>query len=372
MSDLIARRLKYAREKPGLTPAELANKFGFNDRQTLAAIEAGQRKITADELVRALDIFKLDLDFFTDSLRLVGEGNFNWRASRRTEASLLDQFEDKAGRWIALYRKLGEKADNPASPLQARLALTETSSFEQAWDAADALARAWQLGEIPALGLEAAIEKHLGALVLYVVAPAGISGAACQLPGLNTILINRNEPEGRRHFDLAHECFHLLTWEQMTPAHRETINGDYRGKGRLKRIEQLADNFAGALLMPQRVLTVRWQSRAADGDPHDWLNDTATELCVSAQALKWRMFYLGLLSKADLLDIDDDKLTANGQPMQKQPKPRLFSEEFAQRLHSGLLRGDLSVRRAGSLLGMTFEDMEEFFESYELPAPFDL
>ncbi len=372
MSDVIARRLKYAREKSGLTQAQLAKRFGFKDRQTLAAIEAGQRKITAEELVRALDIFKLDLDFFTDSLRLVGEGAFNWRANHEASASLLDEFEDKAGRWIALYRKLGEKADRAASPLQVRLPLTQKSSFEQAWDAAEALLREWELGAIPALELEGAIKTHLGALVLYVDAPLGISGAACQLPGLNTILINRNEPEGRRYFDLAHECFHLLTWEQMTPAHREAINGDYHGKGRQKRIEQLADNFAGALLMPQQKLAVRWQSRLEESELHAWLNKTATELCVSAQALKWRMFYLGLLPRTDLLDIEDQKLTANGRPTQKQPKPRLFSAEFAQRLHAGLLRGALSVRRAGSLLGMTFEDMEEFFESYGLPAPFDL
>ncbi|WP_298189071.1 XRE family transcriptional regulator [Metallibacterium sp.] len=371
MSDIIARRLKYAREANGWTQAQLAEKLGFKDRQTLAAIEAGQRKLAAEELVRALDIFKVDLDFFTDSLRLVGEGSFNWRASREASASLLDQFEDHAGRWIALYRKLGEKTGEPASPLQKRLVLSERSSFEDAWVAAEMLAKEWDLGTIPALKLESAIHSHLGALVLYVDAPADISGAACQLPGLNTILINRNEWEGRRNFDLAHECFHVLTWEQMTPEHRESVNGDYCGKGRHKRIEQLADNFAGALLMPQRTLTVRFQSREGE-DLHRWLNETATEWCVSAQALKWRMFYLGLLSKAELVNIDDRELTANGRPMQKQPKPRLFSAEFAQRLHAALLAGDLSVRRAGSLLRMTFEDLAEFFESYKLPVPFDL
>ncbi len=371
MTDLISRRLRYAREQRGLTQAQLSEKLGFKDRQTLAAIEAGQRKISAEELLRAVEIFQVDLDFFTDSLRLVGEGGFSWRAHRDAEVGLLDQFEDKAGRWIALYRKLGEKAGKPASPLQPRLALTEKSSFEDAWAAAEALGHEWQLGEIPALNLESAIKVRLGALVLYVGAPRGISGAACQLPGLNTILINREEPEGRRCFDLAHESFHLLTWEQMTPEHKEFADGDYRGKGRHKRIEQLADNFAGALLMPQRWLAVRWENRAGQ-DIHDWLNGTATELCVSALALKWRMFYLGLLSKADLLDIQDMKLTANGRLAEKQPAPRSFSAEFAQRLHAGLLAGDISVRRAGSLLGMTFEDLAEFFESHDLPVPFDL
>jgi len=371
MSNLFARRLKHARERSGLTQAELSAKLGFKDRQTLAAIEAGQRKLTAEELLRAIEVFQVDLDFFTDSLRLVGEGHFNWRAHKNVEVGMLDSFEDKAGRWIALFRSLGEKAGKTVSPLQRRLPLAERSSFEEAWDAGGALIDEWRLGEIPALSLESAIKAHLGALVLYVDAPPGISGAACQLPGLDTILINRNEPEGRRHFDLAHECFHLLTWEQMTPEHREFADGDHRGKGRQKRIEQLADNFAGALLMPQRLLAARWESRS-DRDLHAWLNETATLLCVSAIALKWRMFYLGLLSRADLLPINDQKLTANGRPRAKQPTPRLFSVEFVQRIHAGLQAGDVSVRRAASLLGMTIEDLAELFEGYELAAVFDL
>lgn len=371
MSDTIARRLKYAREQAGLTQVELAKRLGFKDRQTLAAIEAGQRKLSAEELLRAIEIFDVDLDFFTDSFRLVGEGSFNWRARRDAELASLDQFEDQAGRWIALFRKLGEKSGQAKSPLQWRLPLSARSSFEDTWDAAEALVREWHLGEIPALRLESAVKAYLGALVLYVNAPPGISGAACQLQSLNTILINRNEPEGRRYFDLAHECFHLLTWEQMTPEHRELADGDYRGKGRQKRIEQLADNFAGALLMPRRLLIARWKSRD-DQEIHDWLNETATEMCVSAQALKWRMFYLGLLSRTDLLHIDDQELTANGRPKAKQPIPRLFSLEFVQRLHTGLLEGDVSVRRAASLLGRTIEDLAELFEQYELPVPFDL
>lgn len=49
MNELISRRLKYAREKKGLTQARLSEKLGFKDRQTLAAIESGQRKIAVDE-----------------------------------------------------------------------------------------------------------------------------------------------------------------------------------------------------------------------------------------------------------------------------------------------------------------------------------
>lgn len=368
MNDLISRRLKAARERAGMTQAEFADKLGFKDRQTLAAIEAGQRKLSAEELLRALKVLGVQLEFLTDPFRLVGEGRFSWRTTKDASTSLLDEFEDKAGRWIALYRQLGDARATPPSPLQPRLALTEKSAFEDARAAAEALGREWDLGDVPAQRLEQRLRERLGALVLYVDAPPSISGAACQLPGLNAILINRREPEGRRHYDLAHETFHLLTWEQMPPEHRE---GEIPRGGKGKRVEQLADNFASALLMPERTLRPLWESRGRR-DIHNWLNDTASTLLVTSQALKWRLVQLEWLGKADLLQIQDARLTANGRPTREQPKPLLFSAEFVDRLHAGLSRGDVSVRRAAELLGLTIEGLAALFRDRQLTVPFDL
>jgi len=370
MTDLIGRRLKYAREQRGLTQAQLTEKLGFKDRQTLAAIEAGQRKVSAEELLRAMQVLSVDLDFLTDGFRLVGEGSFNFRADRRVTPSLLERFERTAGNWIATYRRLGEDQGIKATLLHKTLPLNVRNTFEDALGAAEALGAEWKLGHRPAQELERAVQRELGALVLYVEAPKGISGAACQLPGLNTILINRNEPEGRRYYDLAHECFHLLTWEQMPPEHTEPIEGNYRGKGTQKRIEQLADNFAAALLMPTRSLKPHWDARG-EQDVNDWLNQTASAFLVTAKALKWRLINLGWLSKADHLDIQDSKLIANGRPEAEQQKPRLFNEDFVRRMQIAIERGDISVRRAASLLEFTIEDLADLFRDYSLPVPFD-
>ena len=364
---LVSRRLRAIREKQGLTQAEVSARLGFKDRQTLAAVEAGQRKLTADELLRAISLFGVNVDYFTDAFRLDGEGRFSWRA-KNASPGLLDQFEEQAGKWIAMYRQLQPGEGASVSPLQPRLALNQRSSFEEAQRAAEALGRAWDLGEVPALALEEAIRRRLKALVLYVDAPAGISGAACQLPELNAILINRNDPEGRRNYDLAHELFHLLTWDQMPPEHTEF---DIPRAGKSNRIEQLADSFASALLMPEHALAPRWESRNGQ-EIHRWLNETASEFLVTAVALKWRLHQLGLLQKTDLVDIRDAKLIANGRPSNQQPKPLLFGPEFVRRLHAAVGKGELSVRRAASLLCMTVDDLATLFESYQLTVPFDL
>ncbi len=74
-----------------------------------------------------------------------------------------------------------------------------------------------ELGDAPATRLSEAMERKLGILVLMVDPDRDISGAACRLPELDAVLIARREVAGRRHFDLAHELFHILTWDAMPP-----------------------------------------------------------------------------------------------------------------------------------------------------------
>jgi hypothetical protein len=43
-----------------------------------------------------------------------------------------------------------------------------------------------------------------------------------------------------------------------------------------------------------------------------------------------------------------------------------------RRLHTALAKGQLSVRRAASLLELTFDGLAQLFQDYRLPVPFDL
>ena len=101
----IGLRLKAARERSGLTQQQLADALGLRHRQTIASIEAGERPFTAPELIDAMQALSVDLDYFTDPFRLVGEGQFSFRTTGGVQQHELDQFEKRAGRWIAMYRE---------------------------------------------------------------------------------------------------------------------------------------------------------------------------------------------------------------------------------------------------------------------------
>src|SRR5436190_21552709 len=104
-ADLIGLRMKALREERKLSQDDLARMFGFKDLQTVSAIETGERWISAEELVLAVEKLGTPLDYFTDPFMLVGEGRFSWRQTN-VSAPRLDAEERRAGRWIAAFRTL--------------------------------------------------------------------------------------------------------------------------------------------------------------------------------------------------------------------------------------------------------------------------
>lgn len=365
----LRRRFQGLREARGWSQEELAARMGEMDAQTVAAIEDGERAISAEELVAAAHAFGVPVDRFSDQFILVGEGRFSWR-QKNADLEALGEFEEFAGRWIAAYRHLSKLRDGTPGPLLPRVGLTEQSSFEDAQALGERVATELDLGPIPAERLSEVLQERLSTVVLYVDTVPGVSGAACQLPELNAILINRNEPVGRRNYDLAHELFHLLTWDAMPPLH---VESETPTEKREKRVEQLAENFAAALLMPQVALDPYLRT-LADSEIHAWLNRTATALGVSAQALKWRLVNLGILPRPQALKLNEDLLRYNGDAsgdLQREV-PRPFSRRFLELLRWGLDEGHLSVRRASSLLGISVDGLAGLFSSYEIEVPFEL
>jgi XRE family transcriptional regulator, fatty acid utilization regulator len=282
------------------------------------------------------------------------------------EEPTLAAFEEQARRWIATYRELGLQEGAEPRRLGQKLELAPWSSFEDAEASAEMLWKAWELGDVPADRLEEAVETQLGALVLYVDAAEGISGAASQLPGLQAILVNRREPRGRRSFDLAHELFHVLTWDAMPPRRVEPL--EVRAvKG--NRVEQMAESFAAALLLPAPVVSARWAARGGEALAL-WMSRTAADLRVSVPALQWRLVNLGHLSKTE------------AQAMPPTPKqtastvygtlPLLFSRRFVERVSGAVEAGRLSLRRAAGLLGLSLAELVELCAAHGCPLSYEL
>ena len=365
---LIGYRVKAARDAKGWTQDQLTQGLGLNDRQSVSDIENGKRALKPEELLELSDLLDRDIEYFIDPFAVAGEAQFSWRAAPEVPEDSLDGFELKAGLWIGLLRWLREQQNSQTSVLKRALRLSAQSSFEDAQERAESLAAELDLGVIPAESLIDKIERELDIPVLFVdtvEAEDGksISGATCHLEEMGVIVINRNETEARRFYDLAHELFHALTWDVMKPDHRESNSVEDRNKK--KRIEQLADNFAAALLMPRASLDKLIDHDRQDDIAH--LCEVAALLRVSPVALAWRLF--------NLQRIDDDARRSLSQERQRSSvsgPPKRFSTTFVRMLHEAVENGRLSARKAAKAMGLGLGGLTELFAQYDLAAPFEL
>ena len=371
-SPIIGVRIKALREKRGLSQHELAERLGFRNRQTLSALETGERKVSADELLLAAEHLGEDIDYFTDPFRLVAEGSFCWRkADVGVAGEQLDRYENRAGRWVAAFRHLAPQVGRPLPLLACRkLGLSLYSSFEDAMEAGERFAEEFALGEPPAKRLAEVMEEDLGILVLMVdpEISQGISGAACHLPELDAVLIARDEVIGRRHFNLAHELFHILTWEAMPPKRLEPA----RDRGG-DRAEQLANKFASAVLMPARFLQ-RYEDwgELPQEELIERLNAVADEMLVTSSALRWRLVGLGLLKASTAGALPEQALRNNGGDARSAAPPPPFSRPFASLLAAAIDQGRISVRLAAGLLDATIDDLIDLFRAHDVENPIHL
>lgn len=364
---LIGRRIKALRKERGLSQESVANLFGFRDRQTVSAIETGARRVTAEELLLAVERLGAPLEYFTDPFLLAGEGRFSWRQTA-VEVERLEACEQIAGRWIGAFRTLAPQVGYETPMMRRALGITRHARYEDAMAAGERFVTEFDLGEVPAVRLMEVMERELGILVLMMDTERGISGAACRLPDLDAVLIARREVVGRRYFDLAHELFHILTWDAMPPEHSEDAmeNGG-------NRAEQLTNNFAAAVLMPAATLARfgSWSDLTEDKLIRK-LHAVANELRVTASALRWRLVALGELKPAVAQSLPDAALRNNRPELAENVPPALFSRPFMKVLGLSIERGYISVRRTAGLLDLSVEDLAGLFAAHDVQCAIEL
>ena len=360
------------RAKAKLGQEEMAKILGLESRQSVSMIEKGSRRVSADELMRAINHFDVTLDWLTNPFLLVSKKDvFSWR-QRNMPLAELDVFETRAGEWIAAFRELKLLNGTPLQALLPRLGLTDRSTWSEAVAMGERVAEELALYDRPALELAETLQARHGILVLMLDAPRGISGAACRLTALNAILINRHERQGRRSTDMAHELFHLLTWNEMPPPRVESSNSAWEGSDthaarRYRKIEQLADSFAAGLLMPGHALD---RLGKPANNAVEWLVAGADYLGVSATSLKWRLVNSG--REPQMQNVTDAELRSAYEARPNTALPPLFSKAFVETLSRAITQGNISVMRAARLVGLPKDELPGLFASHEVDAPAEI
>jgi XRE family transcriptional regulator, fatty acid utilization regulator len=290
--EVLDKRIAAAREAAGFSITEAAQKLGFKNYQTLSAIEKGVRKINVRELIMMARLYGRNLDYFLES-DIPPDPAPLWRKTTKTDVNQVQrQFLSFLENYSNLEHLLGLK--RRWKDIQKNYDRDDFSAngFEQADELGADIHNFLDLGSRPYSNLLNVLENRLRFKILHLPLGDGVSGASVVDNTLGVgILINANDAPWRRNFDLAHELFHVITWNVFSP--EEIGNGTT-----ITRPEQYANIFASSLLLPENHLREALKETATDNEIRIIdIIELAKEFSVSTEAVLWRLVNLKMITR---------------------------------------------------------------------------
>jgi len=340
----IAERLKNAREHANLTLSEVRAQTEIGE-SSLSEFENGKREPSLSQLHALASTYRRAISFFVDESEISTEVIL-WRKRPPEEAGKVEaQFRQMSERYRNLEVWTGEVRNTclPSPNVQGR-----NFGYREAAALAKGVRDNLQLGDHPGPSLLPVLEESCGVKIFHLdFDPSGTAAAAKSERFGACILLNSKNKRWRRNFDLAHELFHLLTWEIFTP--RDEVAEDD------EKIEKLANWFARHLLIPIDSLRTALGNRLSDGKlKYESLFDLAREFDVSVEALVYQISFIWSLSKEQT----DKMLNAaeSWRPFLEDrtdspapPYPERYRALAVQALH----RGEISIGRFAEYLGIS-------------------
>jgi Zn-dependent peptidase ImmA (M78 family)/DNA-binding XRE family transcriptional regulator len=337
----IGQRLRERREWLKLTLTDLSGKSGVGV-SSISEFENEKREPTLSQLKKLATAMGTDVAQFLSTTGGLREQTVRWREKPATA-------EETEARFLKLcrqYRDLERWADEE-KPVQLRKA----ERFPSTWAEASALARQvqneMQLGDRPGLTLQRKLEDEYGLKTFNVrIEPSGTAACTADSDYGHAVLLNSLNSRARRTFDLAHELFHLLTWETPNSRSHETE-------------EKLADCFAAALLLPETPLREAVDRRIKSGQRISVANiwELAKDFGVSIDALVWRMHNVygwrdpeetkNLLTRVRNLARPYDAVTAEDRENVSE-----LPERYRMLAIQALRSGEISVGRFAEYMGL--------------------
>jgi Zn-dependent peptidase ImmA (M78 family)/DNA-binding XRE family transcriptional regulator len=340
----VSGRLKYARERVKLTLSEVKAQTGIGE-SSLSEFENGKREPSLGQLHALASAYKRTLSFFLEETAVSPEVIL-WRKRPQDGVEKIEaQFWQLCERYHNLEVWTGDvrNACLPESKVEAK-----DFGYREATALARNVRHVLQLGDHPGPSLLPVLEESCGVKVFHLdFEPSGTAASVKSDRFGASILLNSKNKRWRRNFDLAHELFHLLTWDVFTPAAEVADDDD--------RIEKLATCFARNLLMPAESMRTAIDSRLSEGKlKYESFFDIAREFDVSVEAMVRHMSFMWSLSKEQT----EQMLTAaeSWRPFLEDrvdspppPYPERYRTLAVQALH----RGEISIGRFAEYLGIS-------------------
>jgi Zn-dependent peptidase ImmA (M78 family)/DNA-binding XRE family transcriptional regulator len=352
----IGERIASLRAARKLTQAELATALGLEHKQVVSNLEKGDRALKAPELARLSELFHVSPLVILGLQPVTAPPFVLWRQPAADDVRV-----DEEARFIERCRRyafLERLAHLEPSTLALRYELKPgQTTYEDVAGWAEQARKALGVGDMPAPGLQEVLEQRHG-VKIFVTAVKGGSGATFRGEFGDAVLVNAGEAPGRRAFSVAHELFHLLTWES-TPA-----DGHVATPAATDRVEKLAENFAAAFVLPREALVQRMpRGKPAEWRMFEWV-DLARQFGVSVPALAWRLVNMGKLQRQQAEQIIADPTRAGAGAQAACPNERSLPDRYVTLAFKAYLEGEISIGKLAELLETTVGMLRKVLRAY--------
>lgn len=352
--------LQQARKKCGMTQANAAQIIDAS-RTTIIAIEKGERRLKATELIKLARAYGQAVSDFVRPSPVVEPFAVQFRAAfQRSEKEkeqiieVIQHFEELCRNYLELeeimnaplprnYPREYEVEGMPIAQTAESIAISERQRLG--------------LGDGPISLLRDILEQNVGLRIFYIKMPGKYSEMYNYDQKLGgCIAINANHPEERRRWSLAHGYLHFLAHRRKSVVDYYQIESQYQ---RMPMSEKLAETFPEYFLMPTSSLLRQFNEMCQSQGKFTPTNlfTLAHYYGVSVQALVIRLENMKLLPSGTW-----DRLRDRGLKV-RQVQQELGLEEIAHRadmvpVHyqhlaiEALDQGMISEGRFAKLLGL--------------------
>lgn len=285
----LGRRIARARERRGLTQAQLAEALGLS-QSAISRIESGVRAVDSLELARIAAVLGVSVLELLEERPLPEELlAFAGRLQAARAPGAVDRARQRVVELLELHRLLSDLGGPPEQgPEIPRIPLSRRGlAIDQGAELARRARKRLGLGDEPLPDLLELLEEHLGVDVALEPLPDGVEGLCIRLEDFSLALVRSQPVAGRERFTLAHELGHLLAGD-AAPLH---LDEQLFGQG----LEEMRANaFAAHFLMPQAGLERRIRGRPVDGQV---VCELQYAFGVSLEALLWHLRNLHLIDE---------------------------------------------------------------------------
>lgn len=283
--EFVALRLTEAREVRELTMSDLGRLVNIS-KQAISQFENGLAKPTISNLINIATVLDFPLEYFFKDIQRsnIRISPIYFRKRKMVTSKSHKQAEKYEDFLSDVYEYLHANVYFPTPNLIRIDKQYQQIEDDDIEDITLKLRHHWRLTTAPISNITLLLENN-GILIGKAKMNGKLDSISCWRKDHPTIVVRSNNTSAvRQRFDLAHELGHLVL-------HHSVVDEELLDKGSHSKIEQQADKFASAFLLPAQSFADEFISTSLKS-----LLYLKERWLVSVQALAMRAYNLGFIN----------------------------------------------------------------------------